>query len=655
MSASPIVSIEELFGPSGPLAAALAGFEARAGQVQMSKIVERGFLESAHTIVEAGTGVGKSLAYLVPALRSGKKVVISTATIALQEQLVRKDIPLVVRALGIPARVELLKGRNHYLCRSKLDRMRTERLVAQSASMEAIWDWADRTTTGDRGELPFAPSGLDWEAVDADADDCTGEFCERFRDCYFFARRDAAKYADIIVVNHALFFFDLALGGTLIPPYDYAVLDEAHQCERWASAALTASLSASSVNRLMRRVHRNYQLPASYDAELDEGMRALSHTLARVPGERYPLAANDAALEALATLQSSFYRLENWLYANWQAALKRPPDNSAEAERRRDNVMRGVLAHIATIDRTSLPSEESISWVERTDSDGRYEVNSAPFDIAEYLRTALFARTQSVVLTSATIATGTSFAFLRRALGVDEAQEYVAPSPFDYRMQARLFVAPGDCNPKDPRFARRVAPLVEEILDVTSGRAFVLFTSYARLHEVYALLRDRIAFPVKLQGELPRAHLLEWFRRTKNAVLFATGTFWEGIDVVGDQLSCVIIDRLPFPSPADPIVAAKLAAIESLGGRSFEEYMIPSAIVRLKQGFGRLIRSKSDRGLIALLDGRAASMRYGASILGALPPAERIDDLSAVRAFFAHGCGETQTNVIRSPTPGFIA
>ncbi len=634
MSAAPVTSIEEVFGPRGPLAAALTAFEARPGQVQMSKIVERGFLEQAHTLVEAGTGVGKSLAYLVPALRSRKKIVISTATVALQEQLVGKDIPLVIRALGIAARVELLKGRNHYLCRLKLDRMRGERLVAQSAAMEAIWEWSDRTATGDRAELPFAPPGLDWEAVDADADDCIGEHCERFRDCWFFGRRDAAKYADIVVVNHALFFLDLALGGTLLPPYDYAILDEAHQCERWASAALTATLSPSSVNRMMRRVHRNYQLPASYDAELEQGMRGLSQALARVPGERYPLEANEAALEALATLQTSFYRLENWLYANWQAALKSPPDNSAEAERRRDNVMRGVVAHIATIDRTAMPGEESISWVERSDGDGRYEVNAAPFDVAEYLRTALFARTQSVVLTSATIATGNSFAFLRRALGVDEAQEYVAPSPFDYRAQALLFVAPPDCNPKEPRFARRAAPLIEEILDVTSGRAFVLFTSYARLNEVYALLRERLAFPVKLQGELPRAHLLDWFRNTKNAVLFATATFWEGIDVVGDQLSCVIIDRLPFPSPSDPLVAAKLAVIDSAGGRSFEEYMIPAAVVRLKQGFGRLIRAKTDRGLIALLDGRAGSMRYGAALLDALPPARRTLDLADVRAFF---------------------
>jgi len=601
----------------------------------MSQLIERGFLESAHTIVEAGTGVGKSLAYLVPALRSGKKVVVSTATIALQEQLVRKDIPLVVRALGVPARVELLKGRNHYLCRQKLDRMRTERLIAQSASMEAIWDWSDRTTSGDRAELPFAPAPLEWEALDADADDCVGEFCERFRDCWFFKRRDAARYADIVVVNHALFFLDLAMGGTLLPAYDYAVLDEAHQAERWASAALTATLSPSSVNRLMRRVHRNYQLPASYDAEIAEGMRGLVQTLARVPGERYPLRANEDAPDALRNLQSSFFRLENWLLANWQAGLKRPPDNTAEAERRRDLVMRGVLAHIATVDRTSLGEEEAITWVERGDGDGRYEVNSAPFDVADYLRTALFRRTQSVVLTSATIATGDSFAFLKNALGVDEAQEYVAPSPFDYRTQARLYVAPGDCNPKDPRFARRAAPLVEELLDISRGRAFVLFTSYARLHEVYGLLRERIAYPVKLQGELPRAHLLEWFRRTPNAVLFATGTFWEGIDVVGDRLSCVIIDRLPFPSPADPLVAARLAAIEAAGRQSFEEYMIPSAIVRLKQGFGRLIRSKTDRGVIALLDGRAISMRYGATIVAALPPARRVAGLEELREFFA--------------------
>jgi ATP-dependent DNA helicase DinG len=632
---APIASIEDVFGAQGPIARTLTGFEARPGQVQMSQLIERGFLEGTHTIVEAGTGVGKSFAYLVPALRSGKKVVLSTGTIALQEQLVRKDIPLMLEALGSSARVELLKGRNHYLCRSKLDKMRADRLIAPSGTMEAMWSWADRTQTGDRVELQVTPRAQEWEALDADADDCVGEFCERFRDCWFFARRDATRYADIVVVNHALFFLDLAMGGGLLPPYDFAILDEAHQCERWATAALTATLSQSSVNRLLRRLHRVYQLPPTFDAEIDEGMRGLVSVLARVPGERYPLAANEDAGHALFVLRESFYRLENWLHANWQAALKSPSDNPSESERRRDLALRGVGAHIATIDRTTLPGDEAVSWVERYEGESRYEINSAPYTIADALRTALFARTQSVVLTSATISNGSSFELLRTTLGLDEAQEYVAPSPFDYRSQARLYIAPPHCNPKDADFAASVTPIIEELLDITSGRAFVLFTSYARLREVYALIRTRLPFPVKLQGELSRARLLEWFRATKNAVLFGTGTFWEGIDVTGDQLSCVIIDRLPFPSPGDPLVAARLAALEAAGQSGFEQYMVPSAIVRLKQGFGRLIRSKLDRGVVAVLDGRVGSMRYGATILGALPPARRVTDLNELRAFFS--------------------
>jgi ATP-dependent DNA helicase DinG len=642
-----MIPIDEAFGPSGPIATSLAGFEARPGQVQMAQLIERGFLEGVHTIVEAGTGVGKSLAYLVPALRAGKKVVISTGTIALQEQLVRKDIPLVVKALGIAARVELLKGRNHYLCRQKHETMSAERLVAPSVGMEKLWSWAERTETGDRAELPFTPRSEDWEALDADADDCVGEFCPRFADCWFFKRRDAARFADIVVVNHALFFLDLATGGGLLPAYDIAILDEAHQCEKYATAALTASLSASGIARMMRKLHRTYTLPASYDAEIDEAMRRLQMTLARVPGEKYPVAANEGVLELLPSIRETLYRLENWVHGHWLDALRRPSENEAESERRRDLALRPIAAHIATVDRIEhatqqaslggVPADErdAIAWVERGDRDARYEINAAPFDVAPFLQTMLFRRVPSVVLTSATLAEGRSFAFLRQTLGVEDAQELIAPSPFDYPRQARLYIAPASLNPKDASFARRAAPIIEECLDRTSGRAFVLFTSYARLREVHALLADRLAFPTRLQGDLPRSALLEWFRATKNAVLFGTGTFWEGIDVVGDQLSCVIIDRLPFPSPADPLVAARIAALEARGRSGFEAYMIPSAIVRLKQGFGRLIRSKSDRGLIALLDGRALGMRYGATIVDALPPATRIDALDRLDDLWA--------------------
>jgi len=262
-------------------------------------------------------------------------------------------------------------------------------------------------------------------------------------------------------------------------------------------------------------------------------------------------------------------------------------------------------------------------------------VHCAPHEVADFLRATLFARTPSVILTSATLSTNGSFEFTRRQLGIDDAQELVAPSPFDYARQARLFIAPAAYNPKSPEFARRAAPLVEECLDRSRGRAFVLFTSYARLREVYALLRERLAYPVRLQGQLPRSHLIDWFRHTPGAVLFGTGTFWEGIDVAGDALSCVIIDRLPFPSPSDPLVMARVRALEARGLDGFEHYMVPAATVRLKQGFGRLIRSGSDRGLMALLDGRASSTRYGAEILSALPPALRIEHLDDLAPFFA--------------------
>jgi ATP-dependent DNA helicase DinG len=378
-------------------------------------------------------------------------------------------------------------------------------------------------------------------------------------------------------------------------------------------------------------------------------MRRLQQTLASVPGERYPIAANDGVHDVFPVLRESFYRLENWVHAHWKDGQRKPVENEAEAERRRDLALRAIAGHIATVDRIesaalqaqsgALPADEidAVAWVERGEGDARYEINAAPFAVGDFLRSSLFARTRSVVLTSATISTGGSFAFLRASLGVDDAQELVAPSPFDYGRQARLYVAPPSLNPKSQDFARRAAPLIEEILDRTEGRAFVLFTSYARLHEVYALLRERLNFPLRMQGDLPRTALLDWFRSTRNAVLFATGTFWEGIDVVGDALSCVVIDRLPFPSPGEPLVAARIAALEARGHSGFEEYMIPSAIVRLKQGFGRLIRSTTDRGVVALLDGRAASMGYGATILAALPPAKRIDDLADLSQLFRDG------------------
>lgn len=634
------MTIDDVFSSEGPLGRTLPAFEPRPGQVQMAQLIERGFLENAHTIVEAGTGVGKSMAYLIPALRSKKKVVISTGTIALQEQLIRKDIPMAIEALDVAARAELLKGRNHYLCRSKYERAVGERLVAPTAGLERLWRWAEDTQTGDRAELEFVPRADEWESLDADADDCVGEFCERFRDCWFFMRRDAARYADLVVVNHALFFMDLAMGGGLLPPYDYVILDEAHQCERYATAALTATLSQPLLARMLRKLHGAYHLPGHHDAEIAEGIRRLTSVLARLPDERTLLREDDELDECLGELHEALLRLEDWVHLNWESGLRRTTANEDERARRRELALRAIAAQQTTIARirrslqVSDVEPDTIAWVERVEAEARYEINAAPFEVADFLRATLFARTQSVVLTSATLAEGSSFSFLRTQLGIDEAQELVAPSPFDFPRQARLYVAPPRFNPKSRDFAALAAPIVEECLERTRGRAFVLFTSYARLHEVYGLLRERLPFPLRLQGELPRSQLLDWFRTTKNAVLFATATFWEGIDVIGEALSCVIVDRLPFPSPSDPLVAARIAALERRGRSGFEGYMIPIATMRLKQGFGRLIRSTSDTGLLALLDGRALGMRYGETILSALPPAKRIEDLDGLEGLF---------------------
>src|SRR5690348_11244732 len=357
-------NLADTFGSDGPLARALEGYEPRPGQLQMAQSIERGILEGLHTIVEAGTGVGKSLAYLVPAVRSGKKVALSTGTIALQEQLVRKDIPLVEEALQRPLRVTLLKGRSHYLCRQKLERMRADRLVAPSRSMQQIWEWAERTQSGDRAEISFLPSPDEWERLDADADECTGEVCSHFRDCFFFKKRDEARYADLVVVNHALFFLDLAMGGGLLPPYDVAVLDEAHQCERWATDALTAVVSRASVDRMLRKLRRTYQLPHAFELDFDDAMRRLESSLAQVPGERYPLAANDDVWGPLDVLRQTLYRLENWLFAHWLDGLKRTADSEAEAERRRDLAMRSVLAHEVALERFGASADDTISWVE---------------------------------------------------------------------------------------------------------------------------------------------------------------------------------------------------------------------------------------------------------------------------------------------------
>lgn len=635
-------TIDEVLGDSGLVADALLGYEHRPAQVAMAKLVHRGFLEQVHVLVEAGTGTGKSFGYLVPALLSGQRVVISTATLALQDQLLNKDIPLLLRALQSEALVVQLKGRTNYLCRDKFEQLRKQLVLAQSSDERKIFEWAASTNTGDRAELDFVPSPRLWAEIDTDADDCIMEACDFFgpERCHHMRARDQARYANIIVVNHALFFLDLAMGGGLIPPYDYAVLDEAHQVEEWATAAFSSSISRASVGRLLRKIHRQYAFDERLSTELNDSAEEFSAALAQGSFNRYPLDRNPRAMELMDPLQRALYRAENWIADKWKKGARFPQLDEAILERKRELLTRAVVAHTQTIERLRLAGEDWICWAERLgDARESYAATCAPVTVAPMLRDMLFDKTRSVVLTSATIATERDFTYLRRQVGLTGAiaDELVVDSPFDYPSQAMLFLPDRHLDPRDPRFARDAAPVIEEVLEATSGRAFVLFTSNAVLRAVADVVVPHLRYPCRVQGEAPKGKLLEWFRSERNPVLFATASFWEGVDVVGESLSCVIIDRLPFPPPDDPIVAARSRLLEESGVDAFDALMVPAAIVRLKQGLGRLIRSQTDRGLMCILDGRITTKAYGRRIMESLPPARRVHSLDEVRTFLKAG------------------
>ena len=635
-----MLTVDEVLGPGGLLSRAIAGYEYRPAQIAMGKLVNRGFLEHVHVMVEAGTGTGKSFGYLVPAILSGQRIVISTATLALQEQLLHKDIPQLLSLLDSRARVVQLKGRNNYACRDKLEQLRARLVLAQSADDRAIFAWADRTATGDRAELDFVPADVLWRELDADADDCIMEACAFFgpERCHPMHAREAARHADIVVVNHALFFSDLAVGGGIIPPYDYAVLDEAHQIEEWASAAFASTISRASIGRLQQKLNRAYVFDELLNAALSQAANEFGAALAGEPGQRYPFAHNARALALLEPLQWALYRVENWVAEKWSRASRFPQADDEVHKRRRDLLVRLIVAHTQTIERLRLGGDDWISWVERADERrDSHAVYCAPASVADLLRQLLFERTRSVVMTSATISTDGDFTYLRRQVGLEGAalDELVLDSPFDFARQAMLYLPPERLNPKRPTFPADAAPVIAQVLDATGGRAFVLFTSVAMMQTVATTLGPSLPYPYRVQGQMPKGALLQWFREQPNAVLFATASFWEGVDVIGSALSCVIIDRLPFPPPDDPIIAARSRMLAAAGRDPFEALMVPAAITKLKQGLGRLIRSTCDRGLMCILDGRLETMNYGRRILRALPPANRVHSLADVRDFLA--------------------
>jgi ATP-dependent DNA helicase DinG len=634
-------SMAEFFGPGGWLEKCMpAGYEHRRSQMEMAQLVQDAFRKKQHLLVEAGTGTGKTLAYLIPAIRSGRRVVVSTATRSLQEQLFTKDIPFLQKHFAPQLKVAVMKGRSNFLCRDKVYRMEGQLLLKGMEELDwftQIRDWEKLTETGDRAELSFLPDDAElWSRLDARRDTCTGQKCAEFKRCFLTAMHQRAAEADVIIVNHHLFFADLALRqddfGSILPEYSAVLFDEAHEIEDVASEYFGRQISNYRFEDLTRDAEQAIRLSPAGGPEL---MRRVSRVRerareffecfpAREGRSPFESAAREAFLEQHRTSHEAFLAALKALETHIASLIGKTEELVAVA--RRTAELRAETAFL-------LESQEKnyVYWFERRGK-GTF-IAATPIDVSAILRERLFESFDTVVLTSATLAVEGRFEYLKQRLGIQVAQERILPHEFDYPRQAMLYIPAKLPDVRDANFAARAADEIVQLLECTEGRAFCLFTSYSQMRQIFELVRTRTAFPLMMQGTAPRTTLLDRFRTTPGAVLFATSSFWQGVDVPGDQLSCVIIDRLPFAVPSDPVVAARVRALTEDGRNAFAEYQVPEAVLALKQGFGRLIRSRTDRGVLAILDNRIQRMQYGRIFLESLPEYALTRDITVVQRF----------------------
>lgn len=627
-------------------------YEFRRGQLQMAQAVEQALDERRHLIVEAGTGTGKTLAYLMPVIRSGKRVIISTGTKNLQEQLFHKDVPFLERALFPEGNRKLsvcyMKGRNNYLCRKKLYDLTGQPVLNGLDEIEqyrAIAAWEENTASGDRSELASLPeaSAL-WHKLDARADTCLGQKCSAWEKCFITEMHRRAMESDIVIVNHHLFFADLAIkqqadgapDAGILPDAGAVIFDEAHELEDVAGNYFGISVSAARLEELCRDVEASLQRNRMYTSGLSGAIKSLrerSGFFFSLLPEGEGRFAFENRREFLEENGEEFLGLQRAL-THIGAELKNLPSKPEEvyAFSRRAQELQVQLGF-------AMESEDrnTVFWIERRRT-GREKLNvslqATPIDVGPVLRECLWSKLDTVALTSATLAVGGGFDYIRQRLGIEHAKDLVLPSHFDYPNQAILYVPPDLPDPRTPQFSIKAAERIRKLLEITRGRAFVLFTSYAQMRDIYQRLLGEVEFPMLLQGDAPKSALLEEFRLTPNCVLFATSSFWQGVDVQGEQLSCVIIDRLPFAVPSDPVVAARVKAVDAEGGNAFFQYQVPAAVITLKQGFGRLIRSLHDRGLLVLLDNRILKKQYGRVFVESLPNYRRTTDMGQVEKFF---------------------
>jgi ATP-dependent DNA helicase DinG len=640
-----IAQVAEALGSEGSLAHHVPGFAPRASQLTMAAAVARTLEENATLIVEAGTGTGKTYAYLVPALLSGRKVIISTGTRNLQDQLFRKDLPVVLRALGVPVRIAMLKGRGNYLCLHRFALLeQSGRLGSrgQAAELGRIREWVGRTRTGDVAEVEGVPeSSAIWPRVTSTVDNCLGQQCPHLPDCHVINARRQAQEADLLVINHHLFFADMAIKqeafGELLPGADALIMDEAHQLSELAGQFFGLSLSSRQLLDLARDTLAEHLRDAADFVVLRERSQCLEHRveelrLALGPGLRRGFWREVAELPELTAALASLIGALRELGGALREAAPRGKGLESCWKRCGDVLERlGSLTEVTGEDSV----QDNVHWFE-TRSRG-FTLNLTPLDVAATFNGCM-ARYQSAwVFTSATLAVGDSFAHFASQLGLRETQSLRLESPFDFARNGLLYHPQGLPDPSTPAYGQALVEAVLPVLEASRGRAFVLFTSHHALQEAASALDGKLDYPLLVQGSLSKAELLERFRRFGNAVLLGTASFWEGVDVRGEALSCVVIAKLPFASPGDPVLQARIDAMRRRGGDPFRSYQLPHAVIALKQGVGRLIRDIHDRGVLVLCDPRLLSRSYGRVFLASLPPMIRTRKLERVQRFFAQG------------------
>jgi ATP-dependent DNA helicase DinG len=628
-----------LLDEDGPLARCVPGFVPRAAQQQMAAAVAGAIDREEMLIVEAGTGTGKTFAYLMPALDSGKRVIISTGTRHLQDQLFNQDLPVVCNALEIPVQAALLKGRANYLCRHRLEVAVAEGQVhskQQQHDLELIRAWAGRTRSGDIAGLgEVSEDSALWPKVTSTVENCLGQECGHYQECHVVKARRAAMEADVVVINHHLLFADMLLReegfGELLPGVDVIIIDEAHQLPDIASRFFGITVSSHQLQELVHDTRAEHLREAGDMADLPEAAQRLEgiiqkSRLAMGRGDRRApwteIPAHREVMEALLELQTLLAELVDWL------AL------AAERGKGLDNCWQRGKALAERLDLLlEMPAGEYVRWFESRRRS--FRLNLTPLDVAPGFSRSLQTLPDTWVFTSATLAVSSSFSHFASRLGLEDARTLLLDSPFDYQKNALVYLPADMPEPADRHYTRAVVGHARHILEASRGRAFLLFTSHAALQEAATLLEGSMDYPLLVQGTAPRSDLLARFRRMGNAVLLGTSSFWEGVDVRGSALSCVIIDKLPFASPGDPVLQARIDAMRSQGRNPFLEYQLPNAVIALKQGVGRLIRDIDDRGVLVLCDPRLSSKSYGRVFLDSLPDMPITRAIDDVHDFFA--------------------